>query len=81
MPEETTVKSMTNYSRETRNSTFWESLRKLEYGPQDSTQTESYVELICATTSPMRLNVSTFSDPNSLCIPLVSPLVYAPDYL
>ena len=31
--------------------------------------------------SPMCLNASTLSDPNSLCIPLVSPLVYASDYL
>ena len=31
--------------------------------------------------SPMRLNVSALSDPNSLCIPLVSPLVCAPDHL
>jgi len=29
----------------------------------------------------MRLNVSALSDPNSLCIPLVSPLVCAPDHL
>jgi len=29
----------------------------------------------------MRLNTSTLSDPNSLCIPLVSPLVCALDYL
>jgi len=31
--------------------------------------------------SLIRLNVSALSDPNSLCIPLVSPLVCAPDYL
>ena len=29
----------------------------------------------------MRLNASTLSDPNSLCIPLVSPLVCALDHL
>ena len=29
----------------------------------------------------MRLNVSALSNPNSLCIPLVSPLVCAPDHL
>ena len=29
----------------------------------------------------MHLNMSTLSDPNSLCIPLVSPLVCAPDHL
>ena len=29
----------------------------------------------------MYLNASALSDPNSLCIPLVSPLVYAPDHL
>ena len=29
----------------------------------------------------MRLNASALSDPNSLCIPLVSPLVCALDYL
>ena len=33
------------------------------------------------TTSPMCLNASALSDLNSLCIPLVSPLVRAPDYL
>ena len=31
--------------------------------------------------SPMHLNVSTLSNPNSLCIPLVSPLVCTLDYL
>jgi len=31
--------------------------------------------------SPIRLNASALSDLNSLCIPLVSPLVCAPDYL
>jgi len=50
-------------------------------GSQDSAQTGSRVELVCATTSPMRLNVSALSDPNSLCIPLISPLVYASDHL
>ena len=50
-------------------------------GSQDSAQTRGHVELICATMSPMCLNTSALSDPNSLCIPLVSPLVYAPDYL
>ena len=29
----------------------------------------------------MHLNASTLSNPNSLCIPLVSPLVYASDHL
>jgi len=29
----------------------------------------------------MHLNASALSDPNSLCIPLVSPLVCAPDHL
>ena len=31
--------------------------------------------------SPMRLNASALSNPNSLCIPLVSLLVCAPDHL
>ena len=31
--------------------------------------------------SPIHLNVSTLSNPNSLCIPLVSPLVCASDHL
>ena len=31
--------------------------------------------------NPMRLNASALSDPNSLCIPLVSPLVCALDHL
>jgi len=31
--------------------------------------------------SPIRFNVSALSDPNSLCIPLVSPLVCALDHL
>ena len=33
------------------------------------------------TTDPMCLNMSALSDPNSFCIPLVSPLVYALDHL
>jgi len=72
---------MTNYSGGTRNSVFQEPLKKLEYSPQDSAQTGGCIELICATISLMYLNESTLSDPNSLCIPLVSPLVCAPDHL
>ena len=72
---------MTNYSGKTRDSALWESLEKLEHGFQDSAQTRSHIELICATTSPMYLNVSALSNLNSLCIPLVSPLVCAPDHL
>ena len=45
------------------------------------TQTGGHIKLICATTSLMYLNVFTLSDPNSLCIPLVSSLVCAPDHL
>jgi len=81
MPQETTGEGMINYSRGTRDSALREPLGKLERGSQDSAQTGSRVELVCATTSPMRLNVSALSDPNSLCIPLISPLVYAPDHL
>jgi len=65
------------YTGGTRNSTLWESLRKLERDFQDSAQTGSHIELVCATMSPMHLNASALSDPNSLCIPLVSPLVCA----
>ena len=72
---------MINYSGGTRDSALWEPLRKLECGSQDSAQTGSCVELVCTTTSPMCLNTSTLSDLNSLCIPLVSPLVYASDHL
>jgi len=81
MPQETTSEGMINYSGGTRDSTLRESLGKLECGSQDSAQTRSRVELICATMSPMRLNASTLSDLNSLCIPLVSPLVCALDHL
>ena len=72
---------MTNYTGGTKNSALWEFLRKLEHGPQDSAQTGGYVELICATISLMCLNVSALFDPNSLCIPLISPLVCALDHL
>jgi len=72
---------MINYSGGTRDSTLQEPLRKLERGSQDSAQTGSCVKLVCATTSPMYLNVSALSDLNSPCIPLVSPLVCAPDHL
>ena len=72
---------MTNYTRGTRNSALWEFLRKLEHGPQDSAQTRGHVKLICATISLMYLNASALSDPNSLCIPLISPLVCALDHL
>jgi len=72
---------MINYSGETRDSALREPLGKLERGSQDLAQTGSRIELVCATTSPMRLNASALSDPNSLCIPLVSPLVCAPDHL
>ena len=72
---------MTNYSGGTKDSTLREPLRKLEHGSQDSAQTRSHIELVYATTSPMCLNVSALSDPNSLCIPLVSSLVCAPDHL
>jgi len=72
---------MINYSGRTRDSALREPLGKLEHGSQDSAQTGSHVELVCATTSPMCLNASALSNPNSLCIPLVSPLVCAPDHL
>jgi len=72
---------MINYSGGTRDSALQEPLGKLERSSQDSVQTGSRVELVCVTTSPMCLNASALSDPNSLCIPLVSPLVCAPDHL
>jgi len=72
---------MINYSGGTRDSTLQEPLGKLERSSQDSVQTGSRVELVCVTTSPMCLNASALSDPNSLCIPLVSPLVCALDHL
>jgi len=72
---------MTNYSRGTRDSALWESPRKLERGSQDSAQTGSHIKLVCVTMSPMRLNTSTLSDPNLLCISLVSPLVCTSDHL
>jgi len=72
---------MINYSGGTRDSALWEPLGKLECSSQDSAQTGSCVELICTTTSPMRFNMSALSNLNSLCIPLVSPLVWASDHL
>ena len=81
MPKETTGQGTINYSGGTRDSALWEPLRKLECGSQDSAQTGSRVELICATMSPMHLNMSTLSDLNSLCIPLISPLLCALDHL
>jgi len=72
---------MANYSGGTRDSALQEPLRKLEHGSQDSAQTGSCIELVCATTSPMCLNAFALSNPNSLCIPFVSPLVCAPDHL
>jgi len=81
MPQETTGEGTINYSGGTRDSTLREPLRKLEHGSQDSAQNGSRVELVCATTSPMRLNASALSNLNSLCIPLVSPLVCALDHL
>ena len=72
---------MTDYSGGTRDSTLRETLRKLECSSQDSAQTRGCVELICATTSSIRLNTSALFNPNSLCIPLVSSLVCALDYL
>jgi len=81
MPWETTSKGTANYSGGTRDSALREPLRKLEHGSQDSAQTGSHIELVCATTSPIRLNMPALSDPNSLCIPLVSPLVCALDHL
>ena len=81
MPQETTSEGMINYSGGTRDSALREPLGKLECGSQDSAQTRSRVELVYATMSSMCLNVSALSDPNSLCIPLVSPLVCALDHL
>jgi len=72
---------MINYFGGTRDSALREPLGKLECGSQDSAQTGSRVELVCATMSPMRLNASALSDPNSLSIPLISPLVCASDHL
>ena len=72
---------MTKYSRGTRDSALWEPLRKLERSSQDSIQTRSHIELVCATTSPIHLNASALSNPNSLCISLVSSLVCTLDHL
>jgi len=72
---------MTNYSGGTKDSALREPLRKLEHGSQDSVQTGSHIELICVTISLIYLNVSALSDPNSLCIPLISSLVCALDHL
>jgi len=72
---------MINYSGGTKDSALQEPLGKLEHSSQDSVQTGSHVELVCATMSPICLNTSALSNPNSLCISLVSPLVCASDHL
>ena len=72
---------MANYARGTKDSALCEVLGKLEHDSQDSAQTRSHVELIYATMSPMCLNASTLSNPNSLCISLVSPLACTLDHL
>ena len=53
----------------------------MEIWPNEVCDTRGHVELICATISLMYLNASALSDPNSLCIPLISPLVCALDHL
>lgn len=58
-----------------------ESLRKLEYGSQDSTQASGCIELICAALSPIRLNTSTLFNSYSLFVSLISPLVLGQNYL
>ena len=49
--------------------------------PQDSTQTEGYIELSCAATSPIQLNASALSDPHSLFVSLISLLILDQDHL
>ena len=53
----------------------------MEIWPNEVCDTRGHVELICATISLIYLNASALSDPNSLCIPLISPLVCALDHL
>jgi len=72
---------MTNYPEGTKNSILQKPLRKLEHSFQDLAQTGSHVELIYTTMSLIHLNMSTLSNPNSLCISLVSLLVYALNHL
>ena len=55
--------------------------RKNRERPQDSAQTEGHVELPYAATSPIRLNASALSDPNSLFASLTSPLILGQDHL
>ena len=62
-------------------SCFQETLRKIESGLQDSTQTEGCIELPCAAMSPIRLNASTLSDPHLLFVSLTSPLILGQDHL
>ena len=62
-------------------SCFWETLGKIESDPQDSAQTEGCIKLPCATTSPIRLNVSTLSDSHSLFVSLTSLLILGQDHL
>ena len=62
-------------------SCFWETLGKIESNPQDSVQTEDHIELPCATISPIQLNASTLSDPHSLFIFLISPLILSQNHL
>ena len=71
-----------NHSQEPQcfSNCFWETLEKIESDPQNSTQTESYVELPCAATSPIQLNTSALSDPHSLFISLTSLLILSQDY-
>ena len=72
---------MTNYPEGTKNSVLQKPLRKLEHSFQDLAQTGSHVELIYTTMSLIHLNMSTLSNPNSLCISLVFLLVYALNHL
>ena len=62
-------------------SCFWETLRKIESDPQDSTQTEGCIKLPYAAMSPIWLNTSTLSDPYSLFVFLISPLILGQNYL
>ena len=54
---------------------FWETLRKIESDPQDSTQTEGHVKLPYTAMSPIWLNASTLSDPHSLFVSLTFLLI------
>ena len=60
---------------------FWETLGKIESNSQNSTQTESHIELSCIAMSSIQLNVFALSNPHSLFVSLTSLLILGQDYL